>query len=295
MTATATPSGERRPDVVAVEPDASATSWPTVRVSGGSGGGSGSSLTRPDAAATSRGSARASVANASSKRQRARSGSSISFETTRTSTAGTPGELARAQDGEALHRLDVDAVRAADAGARPDRAARRFGNAVAQPLEQARVGRTRRGHERSGGVAVDRLGAEHERERRKPARPGDADVEDGVRPLLGERAGRGGGGLDRPDPAHERPAPVDRRELPLGRGDDETPADQVRSATGRRARRRAARPRRRARRSRRGRPTRSPGRRCRSRAATRAPPAAPSRPPASRSRYGSTSASPSSR
>ena len=72
----------------------SATSWPTVRVSGGSGGGSGAlRFTAPPLPLQSRQDL-GEGASASSRRHRARSGSSISFEITRASTAGTPASSA---------------------------------------------------------------------------------------------------------------------------------------------------------------------------------------------------------
>ena len=49
----------------------------------------------------------AATANASANNQRARSCSSTSFDTTRTSIAGTPAACGRAQHAVALHRLDV--------------------------------------------------------------------------------------------------------------------------------------------------------------------------------------------
>jgi hypothetical protein len=52
-------------------------------------------------------------------------------------------------------------------------------------------------------------------------RAGDPDVEDGVRPLLRERASRRDRRLDRADPADERAGALDRSELALGRRDDE--------------------------------------------------------------------------
>ena len=182
----------------------SATSWPTVRVSGGSGGGSGSLLRLTAAARTSRGRCSARVASASSRRQRVRSGSSISFEITPHLDGGHAGELGGPQNGEALHRLDVDAARPADARARADRAHVGVRERRAKPLEQRRIGQDARRHERAGGVAVDGLRAEDELERRQPARARDAHVQHGVGPQLRERAGGRGGGLDGTDAAGER-------------------------------------------------------------------------------------------
>ena len=67
-------------------------------------------------------------------------------------------------------------------------------------------------------IAVDGLGADHERARLEPAPAGDAEVQDGGGGPQRERPGRGGRRLDRPDPADE---PVPTVELPLGRGDEE--------------------------------------------------------------------------
>ncbi len=60
-------------------------------------------------------------------------------------------------------------------------------------------------------VAVDRLGAEHERSGLEVARTGDPDVQDGVGPLLRERAGGRGGRLDRADAAAQRLRALDER------------------------------------------------------------------------------------
>ena len=159
----------------------------------------------PDATATSRGSVSASFANASSKRQSARSGSSIAFETTRTSTAGTPAS-------SQARRTAKPSIASTSTPCEPPTRAlvpigRSSASGKASRSRASRLGvreRPRR-HERSGRVAVDRLRAEHERQRLEPARAGDADVEDGVRTLLSERAGRRDRRLDRPDPADERP------------------------------------------------------------------------------------------
>ena len=115
-----------------------------------------------------------------------------------------PRPLAGPEDGEPLHRLDLDAVRPADARARPDRADERLWARAAHPVEQRPVGEGDRGNERPGRVAVPRLGAEHEGQRSKSARPRDPDLEDRLGPLLRERARGRGRRLDRPDPARER-------------------------------------------------------------------------------------------
>ena len=57
---------------------------------------------------------------------------------------GDARELAGAQDREALHRLDVDVVGAADACARPDRQHARVGKRSAEAGEQVEVGQRSR-------------------------------------------------------------------------------------------------------------------------------------------------------
>ena len=82
---------------------------------------------------------------------------------------------------------------------------------VVQPREQLAVGQRDRGDERPGGVAVDRLGAEHGRQGLEPAGARDADVEDGVRPLLGKRARGATAASTGPTPQTNRPAPPPAR------------------------------------------------------------------------------------
>ena len=161
-----------------------------------------------DATATSRGSSSPSAANASSNRHSARSGSPISFETTRTSTAGTPASShARRTPKPSIASTSTSWVPPTRALV-PIGSTRASGKAARRRESRSSVGE-RRADSTSGPVrvAVDRLGAEHERQRLEPARTGDPDVEDGGRPLLGERPRGRDRGVDRPDPADERLAP----------------------------------------------------------------------------------------
>jgi hypothetical protein len=70
-------------------------------------------------------------------------------------------------------------------------------------------------------VAVERFRAEHERSRRKAAAAREADVEDGLRPLLGEGQRGGGGRFHRSDPAGQCGGADGALELALGGGDHE--------------------------------------------------------------------------
>ena len=130
--------------------------------------------------------------------------SSISLATTPQLDGGHALPAHGAEHREALHRLDVGPGGAADRGARADgerrapRAAQRgrarAGQRRARPAPQAREG----GHE----VAVERGRAEDGRADRDAARPpraGQAGVDDGRRPVLGEHARGGDRGLHRAD------------------------------------------------------------------------------------------------
>src|SRR5581483_5609339 len=74
---------------------------------------------------------------------------------------------------------------------------------------------------RVADVAVERLGADGDRERLQIRCAGDADVEDRVGTVAGERHRRPDPGLRGPDSAAEAVTGTGRRELDLGRRDDE--------------------------------------------------------------------------
>ena len=118
--------------------------------------------------AISRGSAAASAAFASSNRQRDRSGSPIAFASTRISTARHPCERRGAEDGVALHRLDLAPGRAAHPRARPDRRHGASGSARARCVDERWVGRNAQ-LDPAGvvGVAVDGFAPDHERPARR--------------------------------------------------------------------------------------------------------------------------------
>ena len=117
---------------------------------------------------------RASSANASSKRQSARSGSSISFEITRSSSAGTPSSRQAESTAKPLHRLDGDAARAAHARARADRQRERLGQCAPrrgeQPSRRARSARCRR-RSRPPAVPITVASSGMPLPRRAPAMP----------------------------------------------------------------------------------------------------------------------------
>ena len=99
----------------------------------------------------------------------------------------------------------------------PEAHARRAAPRGARRRAARRVPRGRRpaiGRE----VAVDGLGADHERPRREPAAAGKPDVQHRGEGPQRERARGRGRRLDRPDPADEA---VVAAELALGRGDEE--------------------------------------------------------------------------
>ena len=131
-----------------------------------------------------------------------------------------PGEARGTEDAEALHRLDRDvATDAPDGRARPDRERRCAGQHTLRGGEQPRIGgRTVDQRDRCREIAVDSLGADHERPGREPTAARDADVQHGGGRPKRERAGRCGRRLDRPDPADE---PIATVELALGRCDEE--------------------------------------------------------------------------
>ena len=163
-----------------------------------------------------------SSAKPSSNRHSARSGSEISFTTARTSSAGTPASSHARSTAKPSIASTSTAARAADAGARPDRAHQGVGEHAPGGGEQRAVrrrpGRHERGRER---VAVDRLAADHELRLAKAVATCEADVEHTVRAVLGERSRRRRGGLDGADAADERAvrACVEPLELAPGRRD----------------------------------------------------------------------------
>jgi hypothetical protein len=116
------------------------------------------------------------------------------LETARTSTAGEP-----------LHRLDLAGVRSRQPSARSDREDACVGQRPLRRLDQAPVGpRPSSNEPASGGVLVQSLRADHELGCRDTTGSGNPDVKQSVRPLLGERARRCGGGLHRADAAGKR-------------------------------------------------------------------------------------------
>ena len=108
---------------------------------------------------------------------------------------------------------------APDGRARPDREHGCPGQRQLRGRDQPRV---RRGpidqRDRRRKIAVDGVGADHERSRSEPTTARDADVEHGDRRAKRKRAGRCSCGLDRPDSADE---PIATVELALGRSHEE--------------------------------------------------------------------------
>ena len=100
----------------------------------------------------------ASTVFASTKRHRPRSGSPIAFASHAHLDRRDACERRRAQDGIALHRLDLAAVRAADPGGGPDRLDACVGQSAARGVQQPRV----------GGRRAARSSADHRRRSRPP-------------------------------------------------------------------------------------------------------------------------------
>ena len=131
----------------------------------------------------------------------------------------------RAENGEALHRLDLALAAAADPRAARDRQELRVGECAPCRLDElgARVGPLDSRHQRRrvDDVGVERLRPDHDRQRLEVGRTRDADVQHGVGLQLGDAHRRPDPGLGRPDPAAEPVLSSGGRELLLGRSDDE--------------------------------------------------------------------------
>ena len=140
------------------------------------------------------------------------------------------GEARGTEDAEALHRLDRDiATDAPDGRARPDRERRCPGEHRLRGGDQPRIGRGPVDErDRCREIAVDSLGADHERPGREPTAARDADVEHG-----GGRLSASAGRSRRPPrPARSRRrARRDRRARArsLQRGGRRTRADPTRA------------------------------------------------------------------
>jgi hypothetical protein len=92
------------------------------------------------------------------------------------SSAGTPARAAARRTPKPLHRLDRDiATDAADGRARPDRQRRCLGKHRLRRCEQPSIGGCHGDQrDRCREIAVDGLGADHERPRCEPTTAGDA-------------------------------------------------------------------------------------------------------------------------
>ena len=139
------------------------------------------------------------------------------------------GQRRRPQYGITLHRLDLAAGRAADAGRGPDRLGACSGQGATRGLEQRGVGRrVQLDPARVVGVAVDRLGADDRLGLVERPSARDPDVQDRLEPLHGlQFSGGARRRLDRADSADERRASPGAPKLVLGRGDDENHARTV--------------------------------------------------------------------
>ena len=174
--------------------------------------------------------------------QRARSGSPISFETARSSTAGTPASAqARRTPNPSIASTSIacgsEPQGPPTAALVPIGSGRASGKLREQRGEQRGVGLRAGDHGDLGAqVAVDGFRPEDERARRDAPAAGDADVEHRIGTLDRECTRGRGSCLYGPDPANEPRMPA---ELGLGRGDEQDALRSTHPAILRRSRGRA--------------------------------------------------------
>src|SRR5512146_1290349 len=162
-TASGMPSGRARQKVLPYARIVSATSWPTVRVSGGSGGGSSRTgeLREERGQRDAKRLERIAHAPAITVLLGDRIGDRAELE------RRYAGERSRAQHTESLHRLDLTGNAPADATRSADRQHVRVGERLACACEQLRIGMlaldARDASARVEHVAVDGFRSEHDR------------------------------------------------------------------------------------------------------------------------------------